>query len=298
MPTLSLNLPPEPVITDGAWGTQLQALGLGAGECPDAWNLTHASRVETVARAYVEAGSQIILTNTFGANRLRLAAHGLGNRTLEINRTGAHISRRAAGDRVKVCASIGPTGRLLAMGETNEAELRAVFEEQARVLAAEGVDALLLETFADLDEIRAAIAAAKATGLPVVASLVFDSGPARDRTMMGATPEQAAAAVIAAGADAVGANCGNGIDGFIPICRRLRAATDRPLWLKPNAGLPEIVEGRAVYRTSPEYFAARTLDLVKAGATFVGGCCGTSPAFIAAIRQALQSAKQGSVATV
>ena len=177
------------------------------------------------------------------------------------------------------------------MGETNEAELRAVFEEQARALAAEGVDALLLETFADLDEIRAAIAAAKATGLPVVASLVFDSGPARDRTMMGATPEQAAAAVIAAGADAVGANCGNGIDGFIPICRRLRAATDRPLWLKANAGLPEIVDGRAVYRTSPEYFAARTLDLVKAGATFVGGCCGTSPAFITAIRQVLQTAK-------
>ena len=293
MPTLSLILPPGPVITDGAWGTQLQAQGLGAGECPDAWNLTHAGRVETVARAYVEAGSQVILTNTFGANRLRLAAHGLGDRTLEINRAGARISRRAAGDRVKVFASIGPTGRLLAMGETNEAELRAVFEEQARALAAEGVDALLLETFADLDEIRAAIAAAKATGLPVVASLVFDSGPARDRTMMGATPEQAAAAVIAAGADAVGANCGNGIDGFIPICRRLRAATDRPLWLKANAGLPEIVEGQTVYRTSPEYFAARTLDLVTAGATFVGGCCGTSPAFITAIRQALQTAKPG-----
>ena len=293
MPTLSLNLPPGPVITDGAWGTQLQAQGLGAGECPDAWNLTHAGRVEAVARAYVEAGSQVILTNTFGANRLRLAAHGLGDRTLEINRAGARISRRAAGDRVKVFASIGPTGRLLAMGETNEAELRAVFEEQARALAAEGVDALLLETFADLDEIRAAIAAAKATGLPVVASLVFDSGPARDRTMMGATPEQAAAAVIAAGADAMGANCGNGIDGFIPICRRLRAATDRPLWLKANAGLPEIVEGQTVYRTSPEYFAARTLDLVKAGATFVGGCCGTSPAFITAIRQALQTAKPG-----
>jgi methionine synthase I (cobalamin-dependent) len=293
MPTLSLSLPPGPVITDGAWGTQLQAQGLGAGECPDAWNLTHSSRVETVARAYVEAGSQVILTNTFGANRLRLAAHGLGDQTLEINRAGARISRQAAGNRARVFASIGPTGRLLAMGETNEAELRAVFEEQAGALAAEGVDALLLETFADLDEIRAAIAAAKATGLPVVASLVFGSGPARDRTMMGTTPEQAAAAVIAAGADAVGANCGNGIDGFIPICRRLRAATDRPLWLKANAGLPEIVEGRTVYRTSPEYFAARTLDLVKAGATFVGGCCGTSPAFITAIRQVLQTAKPG-----
>jgi methionine synthase I (cobalamin-dependent) len=284
---------PGPVLADGAWGTQLQALGLGAGECPDAWNLTQAGRVETVARAYVEAGSQIILTNTFGANRLRLAAHGLGDRTLEINRAGARISRRAAGSCARVFASIGPTGKLLAMGETDEAELHAVFKEQAGALAAEGVDALLLETFADLNEIRAAITAAKATGLPVVASLVFDSGPARDRTMMGASPEQAAAAVIAAGADAVGANCGNGIDGFIPICRRLRTATDRPLWLKANAGLPEMVDGRAVYRTSPECFAARTLDLVRAGATFVGGCCGTSPAFIAAIRQALQTARSG-----
>jgi methionine synthase I (cobalamin-dependent) len=266
------------VITDGAWGTQLQALGLGAGECPDAWNLTHPDRVESVARAYIEAGSQIILTNTFGASRLRLAAHGLADQVGEINRAGARLSRRAAGSHARVFASMGPSGRMLAMGETTEAELRASFAEQAQALAGEGVDALLLETFADLDELRAAIAAAKATGLPVVASLVFDSGPARDRTLLGVTPEQAAAAAIAAGADAVGA---------IPVCRRLRAATDRPLWLKANAGLPELVAGRPVYRTTPEYFAARTLDLVKAGATFVGGCCGTSPAFITAIKKTL-----------
>lgn len=293
MSRLLHDLPPAPVISDGAWGTQLQTLGLGPGECPDAWNLTHPDRVGSVARAYVEAGSQIILTNTFGANRLRLAAHGLGDQTVEINRAGARLSRAAAGDRAKVFASIGPTGRLLAAEQTTEAELLAVFTEQARALAAEGVDALLLETFADLDEIRPAIAAAQATGLPVVASLVFGSGPARDRTMMGTTPEQAAAAVVAAGADAVGANCGNGIDGYIPICRRLRAATDRPLWLKPNAGLPEIVGGKAVYRTSPEYFAARTLELIAAGATFVGGCCGTSPAFISAIKRALQGTNLG-----
>jgi methionine synthase I (cobalamin-dependent) len=285
------DLASGPVITDGAWGTQLQTLGLGAGECPDAWNLTHPDRVEAVARAYVEAGSQIILTNTFGASRLRLAAHGLADQAVEINRAGARLSRRAAGSRARVFASIGPTGRMLAMGEITEAELRASFTEQARALAGEGVDALLLETFADLDEIRPAIAAAKTTGLPVVASLVFDSGPARDRTMMGTTPEQAATAVVAAGADAVGANCGNGIDGFIPICRRLHAATDRPLWLKANAGLPEMVEGRPVYRTTPEYFAARTLELVRAGATFVGGCCGTSPEFIVAIRKALTTGR-------
>jgi methionine synthase I (cobalamin-dependent) len=291
MPGCFQELLPGPVITDGAWGTQLQTLGLGPGECPDAWNLTHAGLVETVARAYVAAGSQVILTNTFGANRLRLAAHGLQRQVVEINRAGAEISRRAAGRGVRVFASMGPTGKLLALGETDEAELRAVFEEQARALAGGGVDALLLETFADLGELRPAIAAARTTGLPVVASMVFDSGVARDRTMMGTTPEQAAAAMSEAGADAVGANCGNGIDGFIPVCRRLRAATDRPLWLKPNAGLPEIVDGRSVYRTAPEYFATRVLELVNAGATFVGGCCGTDPAFIRAIGRALNPTK-------
>jgi 5-methyltetrahydrofolate--homocysteine methyltransferase len=210
---------------------------------------------------------------------------------VEINRAGAEISRRAAGRGVRVFASIGPTGKLLALGETDAAELRAVFEEQARALAGAGVDALLLETFADLAELRPAIAAARTTGLPIVASMVFDSGPARDRTMMGITPEQAAAAMSEAGADAVGANCGNGIDGFIPVCRRLRAATNLPLWLKPNAGLPEIVDGRPVYRTAPEYFATRALELVNAGATFVGGCCGTNPAFICAIVQTLHPTK-------
>jgi methionine synthase I (cobalamin-dependent) len=283
MHALLQSLLPGPVISDGAWGTQLQVQGLAAGDCPDGWNLTQPARVETVARAYVEAGSQIILTNTFGANRLRLAAHGLGDQVAGINRAGAQISRRAAGRRVRVFASIGPTGKMLALEETSEAELREVFAEQANALAAEGVDALLLETFSDLNEIRPALAAAKATGLPVVVSLVFDSGPARDRTMMGTTPEQAVVALVEAGADVIGANCGRGIDGYIPICLRLRAATDRPLWIKPNAGLPEVVGGRIIYRTSPEQFAARVPDLIAAGATFVGGCCGTSPAFITAV---------------
>lgn len=283
MHALLEDLLPGPVITDGAWGTQLQMQGLVVGECSDGWNLTQPARVEAVARAYIEAGSRVVLTNTFGANRLRLAAHRLGDQVARINRAGAQISRRAAGSRARVFASIGPTGRMVTLGETNEAELREVFAEQAEALAAEGVDALLLETFSDLREILPALAAAKATGLPVVASLVFDSGPSRDRTTMGTTPEQAVRALIEAGADVLGANCGRGIDGFISICRRMRAATDLPLWIKPNAGLPEMVGGRAVYRTSPEQFAARVPDLIAAGAAFVGGCCGSTPAFIAAV---------------
>ncbi len=283
MHPLIKKLFPGPVVTDGAWGTQLQAQGLRSGECPDVWNLTHSERVEAVARAYVEAGSAVILTNTFGASRLQLNSHGFAGQTVAINRAGVEISRRAAAGRALVFASIGPTGKMLATEETTEDELRAVFEEQTTALAQAGADALLLETFADLDEARVAIAAAKRTGLPVVASFVFDSGANRDRTMMGATPEQAAEVAAAAGADVVGANCGRGIEGFIPICQRLRIATTLPIWIKANAGLPEIVDGKTVYRTKEAFFADKAEELIAIGAMFIGGCCGTSPSFIAAV---------------
>lgn len=278
-----------PVVTDGAWGTQLQARGLPIGEFPDAWNLTQPARVEEVARAYVEAGSRVILTNTFGANRLRLLDHepALADRVAEINRAGAEISRRAAGDRAKVFASIGPTGKLLLAGDVTPDEMSAAFAGQAQALAAGGADALVIETMSDPEEASLAVAAAKATGLPVVACLVYDSGKDNDRTMMGTTPEQAAEALAAAGADAIGANCGQGIEGFIPICRRLRAATGLPLWMKANAGLPELVDARAVYRTTPEEFAAHAVPLREAGASFIGGCCGTTPDFIRAVVRAL-----------
>lgn len=277
-----------PIITDGAWGTQLQARGLRPGECPDTWNLQHPDRVEAVARAYVDAGSRIILTNTFGASRLQLAQHDQADYVGPINRAGVEISRRAASGRALVFASLGPTGRMLVSEETTEDELRSVFEEQTTLLAAAGADALLLETFADLDEARIGITAAKKTGLPVVASFVFDSGPQRDRTMMGATPEQAVETAVAAGADVVGANCGRGIEGFVHLCARLRAASPLPVWIKANAGLPELVDGKAVYRTGPEFFAEKATEVIAAGATFIGGCCGTSPAFIAAIATRLQ----------
>jgi 5-methyltetrahydrofolate--homocysteine methyltransferase len=283
MHPLISRLLPGPVVTDGAWGTQLQQLGLRPGECPDAWNLRHPERVEQVARAYVEAGSRVILTNTFGASRLQLGSHGLAGETVAINRAGAEISRRAAAGRALVFASIGPTGKMLATEETTEVELADVFAEQAGALAAAGADGLVVETMADLDEARIAVAAAKATGLPVVASFVFDSGAQLDRTMMGATPEQAVAAAVEAGADVVGANCGRGIEGFLLLCRRLRAATALPIWIKANAGMPEMEQGRTVYRALPEAFAAKAREIVAEGATFIGGCCGTSPAFIAAL---------------
>ena len=282
-PVIDRLLGQGPVLTDGAWGTELQARGLAAGECPDGWNLTHAEEVEAVARAYVEAGSRIILTNTFRANRLALARYGLAERVAEINRAGVEISKRAAAGRALVFASIGPSGRMLLAGETTEEELAGAFEEQARALAGAGADGLVIETMADLAEARLALNAALPTGLPVVVSLVFDSGRGKDRTMMGVTPEQAARELQHAGAHVIGANCGQGVAGYVEICRRLHAATDLPIWIKANAGMPEFVQGKAVYRMTPEQYAAYVPALLEAGASFIGGCCGTTPAFIQAM---------------
>jgi 5-methyltetrahydrofolate--homocysteine methyltransferase len=274
-----------PVITDGAWGTELQARGLGPGECPDLWNLTHPEEVAAVAKAYVEAGSRIILTNTFRANRIALAGYGLADRVTEINAAGVKLSRLAAGDRAFVFASIGPSGKLLAAGDVTESEWTEAFAEQARALADAGADALVVETMADPIEACMAVGATRETGLPVVACMVFDSGRNKDRTMMGTTPEQAVWRLSQAGADVVGANCGCGIEGYIPICERLRRCTDKPIWIKPNAGLPEVVEGRVRYRMTPGEYAQHARKLMDAGATFVGGCCGTNPDFIRAVRQ-------------
>lgn len=276
-----------PVILDGAWGTQLQERGLPIGVCPDEWNLSHPEAVESVARDYVAAGSQVILTNTFGANRVVLEKYGLADRVASINRAGVEISRRAANGRVKVFASIGPTGVLLMMGEKTAADLEQAFAEQAEALAQAGADAAVIETMSDPNEAVLAVRAAKAAGLVTVACMSFDSGQNRDRTMMGTTPEQAAEALTQAGADVIGANCGQGIEGYVAIARRLKAATDRPIWIKANAGMPEIVDGKATYVMKSDEFAAYAPQLVELGVAFIGGCCGTSPAFIAALRQRL-----------
>lgn len=280
-----------PVVTDGAWGTQLQARGLGVGDFPDLWNLTHPERVLEVAVAYVEAGSQVILTNTFGGNRVRLAENPEAlSRVKEINLQGVEISRKAAGDKARVFASIGPSGKLLLNGDVTAQELRAAFLEQAQALATAGADALVVETMSDLEEAKLAVGAACETGLPVVACMVFDSGKDKDRTMMGNTPEQCGKALADAGAAVIGANCGQGIAGFIKICERLKTAARRPIWIKPNAGLPEMVEGRPRYTTSPHEFSAQIPALLKAGASFVGGCCGTAPEFIRATRKVVAAA--------
>jgi len=273
------------VVTDGSWGTQLQKKGIKRGECPDSWNLIHPDWVEEVARGYVDAGSRVILTNTFQSNRLSLERFDLGDKCVEINVRGVEISKRASGDKAYVFASIGPSGKMLLTRETTEDELKAVFEEQANALAKAGADGIIVETMIDLAEAKIAALAAKNTGLPVIASLVFDSGENKDTTLMGNTPEQAVKELGELEVDGVGANCGQGIEGYIPICRRLRQATDLAVWIKPNAGLPEVEDEKTIFYTTAQEFVQFVPELIMAGADFIGSCCGSDQEFVIEIRK-------------
>jgi methionine synthase I (cobalamin-dependent) len=270
-----------PWLTDGAWGTELQKRGLGIGEVPDFWNLERPDDVLAVARSYVDAGSRVILTNTFRANAIAL---GSADRIESLNRAGVEISRQAAcAAGALVFASIGPSGKVLMSGDVSAEELDQAFRAQASALCAGGADALLVETMSDIGEARLAVRAARATGLPVIASFVFDTGKNKDRTMMGHTPENVAEAMIEEGVQGIGANCGLGACHFAPIARRLRQASGLPVWIKPNAGMPVLDDGHVRYQTTPEEFAANLDALLEAGASFVGGCCGTNPDFIRAL---------------
>ena len=280
------------LISDGAWGTEMAKLGLGPGEAPELWNAEKPEAVEAVARGYVEAGSDIILANTFGGSRWKLERSGLAERTAELNRLGVAISKRAAGDDALVFASVGTTGEFMVpLGIRSEDEFVACFAEQIAVIAEAGADGLVLETFVDLAEAKAALAAARqACDLPVVASMTFERGLAGFATIMGVRPEQAAADLSEAGADIVGSNCGSGIDNMIEVARLMRPATDKPLWIKSNAGMPELIDGATVFRETPEEMAGKVTALLEAGASIVGGCCGTTPEHIRQIAAAARAA--------
>lgn len=276
-------------ILDGGWGTELQRRGLAFGESADAWNLSRPDDVLTVARSYVEAGAEIILTNTFQANPIALARFGLADRARRINEEGARLSREAAPRRVKVFGSIGPAGlgrELDSRSPDAERRARDAYALQAEALADGGVEAIVLETFCHVGEARLAASVVHDLDLPVVASFYFDTSKGEPRTPDGSSPEDVARAMAEACVEAVGANCGAGPAEFVAICRRLYAVHRDNVWIKPNAGLPTIVDGRAVYSTTPEEFAAFLPALVEAGAAFVGGCCGTTPEFVRALRRA------------
>jgi len=272
------------LIADGGWGTELVQKGLGPGEAPEAWNLDRRDDVLAVASSYVEAGADIILTNTFGGTRMKLARAGLSQKTESLNRLGSEISRQAAGNRSLVFASIGPTGEFMKpLGMVSEEEMFRDFAEQAQALAVGGAEGIVIETMTDLSEAKAALRAAKeVTKLPVAVTLTFDKGKKGYATIMGVRPEQAARELEMSGADIVGANCGAGIDQMIELMKLLRSATALPLWCKPNAGLPELIDGKTVYRETPEMMASKLKALFQAGANIIGGCCGTTPAHIRA----------------
>lgn len=281
----------QPKVIDGAWGTQLAGRGLPAGSCPELWNSDNPQAVEDVAGGYVEAGSDIILTNTFGGNRFILASHGVQGRAGDLCRAGAEISKRIAGDSVKVFGSIGPSGKIVMMEEVGTAELEGAFAEAAEGLAAGGADGIVLETFNELAELEIALVAVKrACSLPVVACMTFSCGPEKTRTMMGNSPEDLVALVKRCGAEAVGANCGLGPAGYVRIAELLRAAAGPklPVWIKPNAGMPEVGPGgQTVYPMGPEEFASYVPSLLDAGANLLGGCCGTTPEHIRKVRAAV-----------
>ncbi len=253
------------IVTDGSWGTQLQEKGLGLNECPDSWNLTHPVLVEEVARSYVEAGSRVILTNTFRSNRIALEGFGLEDKVRELNIAGVEISKRAAGNSAYVFASMGPCGRMLMTGDVTEEQLWEVFKEQADAVKEAGADGIVIETMSDLAEAKIALRAARESGLPVVVSMVFDSGRNKEYTMMGQSPENIALELADEGADVIGANCGQGIEGFTNICKRLKVSTNLPIWIKPNAGLPELRDNKPFYETSAKEFAEYIPELLDSG---------------------------------
>ncbi len=280
-----------PILADGAMGTMLFAAGLQFGDPPEVWNLTEPDLVRRIHRGYLEAGSRIILTNTFGGNRLRLGLHGLSDRVDDLNRTAALILRAevtAAGGGALVAGDIGPSGEIVApLGSLDYDVALDVFAEQAAALVAGGVDLIWIETMSDLQEIKAAIEGVRraAPAIPLIATMTFDT---RGYTMMGVSPEQAVEALSAWGADAIGGNCGNGPDEMLGVIQRMHAvAPGVTLVAKSNAGMPELVEMRAVYRADPTTMAGQVLEMRGAGARIVGGCCGSTPEHLAAIARAL-----------
>jgi 5-methyltetrahydrofolate--homocysteine methyltransferase len=281
-------------VLDGAMGTQLIARGVEVGKCNDYLNIESPDIVFDVHKAYLEAGSDAVLTNTFGANRYALARPGLGDKVEEINTAGAQVARRAVGEEKYVLGDIGPSGDFLEpLGSLKPDELKNAFANQAKGLLAGGVDGFIIETMTALDEVAIAIEAVKSVcELPVFASMAFDRAGEDYRTMMGVDVESAVAKIVPLGVDAVGFNCGTAsLDEYIELTGKFILAAggrDIVILAEPNAGKPELVDGRAVYSVSPEDFAAAVEKIHSAGVNIIGGCCGTSPAHIEAVAERLR----------
>lgn len=279
------------LICDGAMGTQLMARGLTAGECPDAWCLSRPDDVRQINQSYANAGSDIVETNSFGASPIKLAGYGIADKAQSINRAAAQLAREAMGSRGFVAGSVGPTGQFMKGegGQLSEEDAYQAFATQIAALAEGGADSICVETMWSVREASQAIRAARqGTNLPVLCTFTFNPGKRGFRTAVGLTPAAAAKGALDAGADVIGANCGTGIDHMIEIARELRAAfPTTPIMIQPNAGLPVFEEGQTVYKETPEYMSSKIGELVALGVNIVGGCCGTTPQHITAMKRSL-----------
>lgn len=281
----------ETLISDGATGTYLQQRGLEPGGCPEALNADRPEIVRQMAREYFAAGADIALTNSFGGSRFMLGKYGYAHRAPELNRLAAQHARNQAPPGRYVVGSVGPTGEFLEpLGELSPAQMLDAFQEQIDALVDGGADAIVIETMTALEEAKLAVQAARRhSTLTIMATMTFDKGPRGFFTMMGVTPQRAVADLQDAGAHIVGANCGNGSDVMLELARELRAATDGPLLVHSNAGIPAVRRGEIVYPESPEYMASRFRALAEdLGVNIIGGCCGTDPRHILALSDALR----------
>lgn len=279
------------LVSDGAWGTMLQQRGLQIGECPESWNKTHREDVLAIAQSYIDAGANMILTNSFGGSPTKLGHFGLEDQCAQLNEAAALISREAAGSDHFVLGSMGPTGVIIMMGEVPEETLFKGFCTQAKALVDGGVDVICVETMSALDEACLAVRAAREnTECEVACTFTFEKTVNGDyRTMMGVTPSDMARALTLAGASIIGANCGNGFDGMIDIVREIREVdSDTPVLVHANAGRPVLEGGKTVFPETPEMMAQKVSQLIKAGANIIGGCCGTTPQHIRALVQTIE----------
>ena len=272
------------VVLDGAMGTELDRRGMPAGYCPELWNVEQPEKVREIHRAYIDAGSDALLTNTFGGNRLKLAAYDLADRAGELNARAAETARLEAGDDRFVLGDVGPTGLFMEpVGTTSYDEFYEAFAEQVEALVAGGADAVIVETMSAVEEAVAAVRAAKAArSLPVLALMGFnrDADGEGFHTIMGVDIETAVNKLSEAGADCVGTNCWNALGEMCEIVRRIRRFTEKPIVAEPNAGQPKLVDGKTVFDETPEMMADGVEELVGAGARIIGGCCGTTPEHI------------------